>query len=326
MHRIFDNTLTGLDNNLPSKEELHLFCRLLTDIGVDAIMLSLPAYEKMGYLPEEGEYILRIDNPKDMERYPGFYRYVCPLDNYLGNIENMIPEISISTARELIKLYSFNRHKELCITGLGDLMCFGFEKTMAEIKEVLTNTKIILNPDNTYHCASAAAVQWLLSYGSDAIMSFAGHSNNGSTEEVLMALRLAIRHKAGKDLTVLPKLTTLYESISGKNIGNKKPIIGKNIFKVESGIHADAISKNPATYEAYEPSSVGGRTELVIGKHSGNKAVRMKLEELKLPIPDEEGIQKLLEYIKGICAANRGSLCDEEFADIAVKAGANERS
>ncbi|MGN6712261.1 homocitrate synthase/isopropylmalate synthase family protein [Anaerocolumna jejuensis] len=322
MLRIIDNTLTGFDHCLPSKEELQLFCRLLTEIGIDAIEISLTAYERMEQLPEEGKYILRIDYLEDMAEYPGFYRYTC---HFYDNLENMIPEIQINDTRELIKLRALNHCKELRIAGLDDLMCNSSDKAMEEIRKSLPNTKIILNPENTYHCASALAVQWLLSYGSDATVSYAGHNNNGATEEVMMALRLAARHKTGKDFTVLPRLTALYEGITGKIIGNKKPVIGKSIFKVESGIHADAMSKDPAIYEAYEPACVGGRAELVIGKHSGSKAVRMKLEELKLPVPDDEGIQRILDFIKGICAVNRSSLCDEEFAEIAVKVGANER-
>lgn len=323
MLRIIDNTLTGFDHCMPDGEELHQFCRLLGEMGVDAIEMSISAYERMGYLPEIGKYILQIDYAEDIIKYPGFYRYSCHLHE---NIENMIPEIQLNDIRELIKLRTLTHCKELCIAGLDDLMCNGYDKAMDEMRKSLPNTKIIFNPENTYHCASALAVQWLLSFGSDVVVSFAGHNNNGATEEVLMALRLAVRHKPNKDLTVLPELTKLYEQITGIIISNKKPVIGKCIFKVESGIHADAMSKNPAIYEAYEPAWVGGKSELVIGKHSGSKAIKMKLEELMLPIPEDAVIQKMLEYIKGVCSDNRNSLRDDEFAEIAVKVGADERS
>lgn len=321
MLRITDNTLTGFDKCLPSKEELHLFCRLLRDIGVDVIEISLAVYEKMEYLPDDGKYILQVDYAEDIVRYTGFYRYTC---HFHENLENLMPEIQINDIREIIKLRAISHCRELRIAGLDDLMCNGYDKAMEEIKKNLPNTKVNLNPENTYHCASALAIQWLLSYGSDVTVSFAGHKNNGATEEVLMALRLAVRHKPNKDLTVLPALTKLYEKITGTNISNKKPVIGKCIFKVESGIHADAMSKNPAIYEAYEPACVGGKSELVIGKHSGTKAVKMKLEELLLPVPEETVILKMLDKIKEVCSDSRGSLCDEEFAQIAAKVGANE--
>ena len=62
MLRITDNTLTGFDKCLPSKEELHLFCRLLRDIGVDVIEISLAVYEKMNYMPVDGKYNIKVEN------------------------------------------------------------------------------------------------------------------------------------------------------------------------------------------------------------------------------------------------------------------------
>ncbi len=211
------------------------------------------------------------------------------------------------------------------IIGLDDLMCGSYEKTMSEMKRALPNSKINFCPENTYNCASALAVQWLLNYGSDVTTSFAGWKNNAATEEVIMALRLGIRHKPNRDLTVLPKLTEIFEKITDNKISNKKPVIGKNIFKVEAGIHADGLMKNPATYEAYEPGCVGGKSEIVIGKHSGMKAVKLKMEEMNLVIPEDKIVEKILCLVKEVCTENRTSLKDDEFARLAIEVTANER-
>ncbi|BCJ94785.1 homocitrate synthase [Anaerocolumna cellulosilytica] len=323
MIRIIDNTLTGFDGNLPSKEELQRFCKLLFTIGVDAVELSMAAYEKLEKLPEEGNYILQIDYVDDMRKYPGFYRYTCRFEQ---NMEHMIHEVQINDAREIVRLRALQHCKEIRIIGLDDLMSGTYEKSMHEIKKLLPNSRINLCPENTFHCASALAVQWLLQCGSDVTTSFAGLKNNAATEEIIMALRLAVRHKPNRDLTIFPDLTRLFEAISGSRISNKKPVIGRDIFKVEAGIHADGILKNPATYEAYAPSCVGGRSELVIGKHSGTKAIKLKLGELQLNIPTEETVMKLLEAVKDICTEYRSSLKDDEFARLAAEVIAHERN
>jgi homocitrate synthase NifV len=322
MIRIIDNTLTGFDGRLPSREDLHAFCRMLTAIGVDMIELSAAVYEKMEELPTEGTYILHIDLPEEMEAYPGFYRYIC---HHMENQEKMIREIQINDVREIVKLRSLGCFKEVRITGLDDLMCGSYDKTMQEIKRVLPNSKIIFCPENTYRCASALAVQWLLNYGSEVTTSFSGWKNNAATEEVIMALRLAVRHKPNRDLTLLPAMAELFEKISGTRISNKKPVIGRNIFKVEAGIHADGIQKNPATYEAYAPGCVGGKSEIVIGKHSGIKALKLKLEERHLVIPEDGITIKLLDLVKEICTENGTSLSDEEFEKLAIEVIAHER-
>ncbi|MHB8127485.1 MAG: homocitrate synthase/isopropylmalate synthase family protein [Mobilitalea sp.] len=311
MIRMIDNTLTSLDRCLPSKEDLHTFCELLFTIGVDAIELSLAVYERMGYLPENRKFILNINFADEMERYPGFYRYVC---HHSDCVENLIHEVQLNDAREIVRLRALNGCKELRIVGLDDFLCnYSYDKIMQEIKNCLPRTTIILCPENTYGCASALAVQWLLDFGNDITTSFAGSKNNAATEEVIMALRLTIRHKLNRNLTVLPQLTKLYEKFTNKEVGNKKPIIGKNIFKVEAGIHADGIKKNPATYEAYDPCCVGGISELVIGKHSGTKAVKIKMEELCIPVPEGMKIEQILSVIKNACTEDRKSLTDEEF-------------
>ncbi len=322
MIQITDNTLTAFDDRLPSKEDLHAFCELLILIGVDTIELSVAAYEKMQYLPECGRYILNIDYAKEMEQYPGFYRYSC---HHEENIEKVINDLQMNDTREIVKLRVLENCKELRITGLDDLMCESYDRTMKEIQNMLPKSKINFCPENTFGCASALAVQWILNDGKYVTASFSGYKNNAATEEVIMALRLIVRHKPNRDLSVLPKLAALFEKISGTAIGNKKPVIGKNIFKVEAGIHADGLRKNPETYEPYEPRCVGGKTELVIGKHSGIKAVMYKLEEMNLPVPSEKVLRSILQTVKENCTERRKSLNDEEFAALATEVIAHER-
>jgi homocitrate synthase NifV len=320
--RLIDNTLTSFDYNLPSKEDLYAFSEYLFTIGVDAVELSVKAYERMAKLRDDRKYILDIEFADEILSYPGFYRYVCHQEVH---DENRIFELQMNDSREIVKLRALRSCKEIRIVGLDDIMCHeSYEKYFNEIINFLPRSTIILNPENTFGCASAIAMQWATDFGSNITTSFTGCKNNAATEEVLMALRLAVRYKPNRDLTMLPEMTNLYEKITGKIVSNKKPIIGKNIFMVEAGIHADGINKNPATYEAYDPCLVGGKTVLVVGKHSGTRAVRLKLEELGLPELENEIVEKLLNHIKDICTENRKSLCDEEFINLVREVTDNE--
>ncbi len=309
MLQLIDNTLMALEAPMPSKEELRLFCELLFAIGADVVELPIGVYEIIKPMPA-GRFILNVGFSDEIGKYPGFYRYACHGERKLDNV---IYEFQLNDVREIIKLRTLAGHKEVRITGCDDLLCHPCERLMEEIKNSLPKTNIYFCPENAFGCASALAVFWALNYGSNITASFAGCNNNAATEEVLMALRLAIRHKPKRDLSVLPRLTRLYEKFMNRSVGNRKPIVGKNIFRVEAGIHADGIHKNPATYEAYSPESVGGKMELVIGKHSGTKAVKMKLEELKLPAPNDEEVEKILKLSRSICTQERKSLNDEEF-------------
>lgn len=315
MLQIVDNTLMSLKEPIPSKEELQSFCELLSTIGVDAIELPLKIYRHIEELPQ-GRYILNVESEEEINSYPGFYRYVC---RQPSELKNVIQELQIKDTRELIKLRSVRHNTEIRIIGLDDLICHPYEKYMEEILIHLPYTTIYFCPENTYGCATALAFQWVMDYGSSITTSFAGCNNNAATEEIIMALRIAIRHKPNRDLTVLPRLTSLYEKLFNKSINNRKPIIGKNIFKVESGIHADGMHKNPATYEAYSPNCVGAKSELIIGKHSGTRAVRLKIEELGLPDPTDYVINQILHKVRLICTQQRKSLSQEDFILLATE-------
>lgn len=321
---IIDNTLTAIDHTLPSKEELHLFCRLLFTIGVDIIELSPAIYEKMGYLPKNGKYYLHINSTDDM---PGYDRSgFCGFISRTVMEDRVIPEIQINDPRELMKLKQLRGFGEIRIVGLDGLLCHPYEKIMRDIKNMLHGSSVQFCPENHYHCAGALAVLWLSDFGNKIISSFAGHKNNAATEEVIMAMRLSVRRKPNSDLTVLPQLTQLYVKFTGRKISSKKPILGTNIFKVEAGIHADGIMKNPATYEAFEPGCVGRKSVLVIGKHSGSKAIKMKLSQMQLPIPDDDKIIKILNRVKTVAMNNRASLNDREFVKIVREVLADEGS
>lgn len=305
---------------MPSKEDLHLFCKMLFTIGVDVIELPVRVYERMEKLPG-GKFILHVNNIEEVKKYPNFYRYVS---RQVLPVNDFIYEVQINDIRERIKIRLWQDHSELRIVGLDDLFCHPYEKIMGELCDELSNSTIIFYPENTFGCASALAVQWLLEYGTNITSSFSGCRNNAATEEVIMALRLAVRHKPNRDLTVLPQMATLYEKFMKRPVGNRKPIIGKNIFKVEAGIHADALHKNPATYEAYAPDVVGKKTEIVIGKHSGTKALKIKIAQLNLPIPTVSVIDHVLHDVRTICMKKRRSLGDDEFMELLSEVTANE--
>ena len=60
-----------------------------------------------------------------------------------------------------------------------------------------------------------------------------------------------------------------------------KAVVGANAFAHESGIHQHGMMANPLTYEIMTPASVGViGTNLVLGKHSGRRALADRMEKL----------------------------------------------
>ncbi|MFD3271975.1 2-isopropylmalate synthase [Paenibacillus dendritiformis] len=63
-------------------------------------------------------------------------------------------------------------------------------------------------------------------------------------------------------------------------IAYNKPVVGRNAFQHESGIHQDGLLKNRNTYEIMDPVKLGIPHHMIIlGKHSGRHALKHRAEQ-----------------------------------------------
>ena len=68
-----------------------------------------------------------------------------------------------------------------------------------------------------------------------------------------------------------------------------KAIVGANAFAHAAGIHQHGVMVNPLTYEIMTPASVGvPHNSLVLGKHSGRRALEQRYVELGQPLTREQ--------------------------------------
>ncbi len=115
-------------------------------------------------------------------------------------------------------------------------------------------------------------------------------AGNASMEEIVMALKT--RHDAmpfatGVKTEYITRASRLVSAITGFVVQPNKAIVGTNAFAHESGIHQDGMLKHAGTYEIMTPESVGlNKSTLVMGKHSGRHAFKMKLKELGFDLGD----------------------------------------
>jgi 2-isopropylmalate synthase len=132
-------------------------------------------------------------------------------------------------------------------------------------------------------------------------------AGNASLEEVAVALSLnqdQYERKLKLDLTKLVPLCKLVSELTGIPLSPMKPVAGDNIFSTEAGIHQDGLLKNPDTYLPYRPELVGADgIHLVIGRHSGRRAVAHRLEQIGIE-PTEATVATILEAIKQLPKGN----------------------
>jgi 2-isopropylmalate synthase len=144
-------------------------------------------------------------------------------------------------------------------------------------------------------------------------------AGNASLEEVVMALTLhadQYERTCKIDTTKLAPLCRLVAELTGISISRMKPIGGANIFATEAGIHQDGLLKNPDTYLPFRPEKVGGGDlQLVLGRHSGRKAVAHRLAELAIAADDGE-VAAIMDLIK---QQPKGQVIDEPTLRLLAK-------
>lgn len=136
-------------------------------------------------------------------------------------------------------------------------------------------------------------------------------AGNAAMEEVAIALALhpdQYRRTTKLDTTKLAPLCRLVSELAGIPLPPNKPVAGTNIFATEAGIHQDGLLKNPETYLPFRPEKVGAEgITLVLGRHSGRRAVAHRLHELGIEASDSQ-VQAVLDAIKSL---PKGSVVDD---------------
>jgi 2-isopropylmalate synthase len=115
-------------------------------------------------------------------------------------------------------------------------------------------------------------------------------AGNTSLEELVMALHTRchyFRLETGIDTTQITRTSRMVSSATGIPVPPNKAIVGANAFAHEAGIHQDGVLKDQRTYEIMTPETVGlDRSQLVLGKHSGRHAFRIRLQHLGFELSD----------------------------------------
>jgi 2-isopropylmalate synthase len=140
-------------------------------------------------------------------------------------------------------------------------------------------------------------------------------AGNAALEEVVMALRTRgdrLPYTTGVKTEFITRASKLVSTITGFVVQPNKAIVGANAFAHESGIHQDGMLKHAQTYEIMTPESVGlNKSTLVMGKHSGRHAFRVKLKEMGYELGDN-ALQDAFRRFKAL-ADKKKDVYDEDI-------------
>ena len=138
---------------------------------------------------------------------------------------------------------------------------------------------------------SLAAIQAGARQIEGAINGIGERAGNTSTEEIIMAVRTRQDYfdvEIGADITHIFETSRLVSKLTGYPIQFNKAVVGRNAFAHEAGIHQHGVLRDPATYEIMDPESIGHRSMIVLGKHSGRAAFADAVNKLGFSLEDDD--------------------------------------
>jgi methanogen homocitrate synthase len=199
---------------------------------------------------------------------------------------------------------------------VGAISPQGMSFLIKELRKEL-NVDIAMHCHNDFGLALPNSIAGLLAGGnaiSTTVNGIGERAGNTSLEELILTLKFIYDIDLGFNISHIQKLSELVAKHSDLITAKNKSIVGENVFNHESGIHVDAVIEEPLTYEPFLPELIGQKRKLVLGKHSGCRAVKAKLDGCGLEVNDDQ-LNKIVEEVKK--TREKGKyITDEVFKDI----------
>ena len=99
-----------------------------------------------------------------------------------------------------------------------------------------------------------------------------------------LQLKMGLQVVTPDQMRGLTKLSRLIAELANIAPADQQPYVGFNAFAHKGGIHVDAVSKIPATYEHADPGQVGNQRRILVSELAGRSSISLKTmnNELKL--------------------------------------------
>jgi homocitrate synthase NifV len=311
MIRITGMTLSCMEIFRPSAEQLARLYGMLSSTVRTILKCRYMCTRRFSGKP--GKIALRIGTPEELAGSPE-PPVVCRMNGLLSSLVLPPGKIQMTTFRA--ELFPAKRYAAECpIVRAGRFLCHDYESAFSKLKSRVKE-RVEFCPKNSCLCATAAALDDKRRRTDLAFFFGAGRKSRTGGGH---ALRCVLSGGTGR----MPRKISCPASPFCRGdhrcgYPDRKAVIGRTIFNVESGIHVDGILKKPQMYEPYLPELVGRHRRLIVGKHSGRKSIAAKLRELGYASADFD-VAHLLSAVRAESVGTMTSLTDEEFKIIAER-------
>lgn len=261
--------------------------------------------------PLHMEYKLKMTPDQVLERTAAMVKYA---GKYCSNIEFSAEDATRSDIDFLTKVVDTAIKNGAAVINLPDTVGYTTPSEMrAIIEHMIENVENADKVEFSVHChndlgmAVANSLAGVLGGARQIECTVNGigeRAGNTPLEEVVMAMKTRpdiFEVNTEIDTTRIYRASKTVYNIIGQNPPINKPIVGKNAFAHESGIHQHGVMANKKTYQILTPETVGiSSNNIVLGKHSGRHAFEAHINEMGYTLSEEE-LNKCFEEFKSLC-------------------------
>src|SRR5713226_3329942 len=152
------------------------------------------------------------------------------------------------------------------------------------------------------------------------VLGLGERAGNVPMEETAMALLTLYGIDTGLKLDKFTKLARLVEQLSGHKVASNRPVVGEQLFHIESGIIAswwmNCGEARATELFPYRWDVVGQPApKIVIGKGSGIDSIKSALKNMGIEFTEEEAMQVVMA-VKEHSLASKQLLTDAEFRSV----------
>ncbi len=185
----------------------------------------------------------------------------------------------------------------LCDTTGGSLPNEIYDITEKAVKEFNVPIGIHCHNDggmavaNTIMAVKAGAVQV-----QGTINGLGERCGNANLCTVIPSLQLKMGYSCipEENMKLITTIARYISEVSNVTFDDRAPYVSKSAFAHKAGMHSDAVSKNPMTYEHVSPESVGNERIFLMSEVAGRSAVLSTINHVDRAITKDSPETKLI--------------------------------
>lgn len=189
----------------------------------------------------------------------------------------------------------------LCDTNGGTLPNEVYATMAAVARQVRTPLAIHAHNDigvavaNSLEALRAGAVQV-----QGTINGFGERCGNTNLCQIIANVELKLDRRCIRagELQTLREVSLFVDELTNQRHDSRAPFVGMSAFSHKAGQHANAVQKNPRTFEHIDPSLVGNERRILISELSGGSNVLLKAIELGGKKTSPEESREILTALK----------------------------